>query len=239
MSAAGSSTGWTRVAEASAQVPRQVQIVQRSAFSIGAIVIHVGAGGKRAKDRSRDLGGRLAAGSPDGRIRAVVARALAPPPTPRPLTRAEYDRMGDLHFFRGERVELVRGTVVRKSPIGPSHASVVDRLVELLVPPLVGRARVRVQQPFAASDESEPEPDIAVVPSGSYSERHPDRAMLIIEVAESSLEYDRETKGPLYAACGVAEYWIVDVGDRVIDVCTEPSGGRYASVRRARAGERF
>jgi Uma2 family endonuclease len=129
--------------------------------------------------------------------------------------------MGELASSRGARVELIHGRVVAMSPIGPAHASVVDRLAELLVPALVGRARVRIRQPFAASEDSEPEPDVAIVPAGTYADRHPDRAWLIIEVAESSLDYDRETKAPMYARCGVPEYWIVDVAGRALEVRTE------------------
>jgi Uma2 family endonuclease len=92
-------------------------------------------------------------------------------------------------------------------------------------------------QPFAASNESEPEPDVAIVPSGNYVDRHPDRALLIIEVAESSLAYDRETKAPIYAASGVPEYWIVDVAGRAVEVHAGSDGQRYSSARRARAGD--
>lgn len=153
-------------------------------------------------------------------------------PAPRRLTRAEYDRMAELGFFRGERVELIRGTVIAMSPIGPPHGSVVDRLTEMLVPRLLGRARVRIQQPFLAIDESEPEPDVAIVPLARYSKEHPDQAHLIIEVADCSLAHDRDTKAPLYAATGVTEYWLVDVETQAVHVHTEPSEGRYVRVDR-------
>jgi Uma2 family endonuclease len=145
--------------------------------------------------------------------------------------------MGNLGFFRGERVELVEGIVVRMSPIGPAHASAVQRLTELLLPRLLGRATVRTQQPFVASDDSEPEPDVAVVPEGRYADRHPDAALLIVEVAESSLEYDRLTKGPLYAASRVGEYWVVDLVGRAVEVYTNPAHGSYTRTRRALEGE--
>ncbi len=151
---------------------------------------------------------------------------------PRQLTRAEYDKLGELGFFRGERVELIHGIVMRMSPIGTTHAEVVDRLSEWLVAALRGRARVRIQQPFLAADESEPEPDVAVVPLRSYADEHPKEASLVIEVAESSLEYDRETKAPLYAASGAAEYWIVDLASRSVEIHDTPAGGAYARVRR-------
>jgi Uma2 family endonuclease len=103
---------------------------------------------------------------------------------------------------------------------------------------LQGRASLRIQQPLVAQDESEPEPDVALVPVGRYADRHPDRALLVIEVAESSLAYERETKGPLYASSGVAEYWIVDVIGRAIEVYAGPEGGRYLDARRLVEGER-
>lgn len=149
------------------------------------------------------------------------------------MTRVEYDRMTELGFFRGERVELIHGIVVRMAPIGPPHAEVVDRLNAMLMRALGDRARVRIQQPYLAWDESEPEPDVAVVPARSYAEAHPDRAHLIVEVADSSLAYDRETKAPLYAASNVAEYWLVDVSGQCVEVFNAPEDGRFTKHRRA------
>jgi Uma2 family endonuclease len=155
---------------------------------------------------------------------------------PRRLRRAEYDKLAGEGFFRGERVELIQGIVVEMSPVGPAHANPLDLLVEQLVPLLVGRARVRVQQPFIVADDSEPEPDLAIVPLGQYAERHPDRAHLIVEVAETPLEYDRDTKAPLYAAAGVEQYWIVDVNARRIEVYEGVSSRRYTRVRHVEVG---
>ena len=102
---------------------------------------------------------------------------------------------------------------------------------------VAGRARVRIQQPLVAFDESEPEPDVAVVPVGPYAKAHPDRAHFLVEVAESSLAYDRETKAPLYAASDVPEYWVVDVAARAVEVCSAPIAGRYTSVVRFTAAD--
>jgi Uma2 family endonuclease len=158
---------------------------------------------------------------------------------PRLLRRDEYDRMGQLGFFDGERVELIRGTVVRMWPIGPPHADLVDRLMTLFVRGLGDRARVRIQQPFLAVDESEPEPDVAIVPSRSYAEEHPREAFLVIEVAESSLAYDRETKAPLYAQSGVPEYWIIDVVAHAVEVFDRLADGVYRRSRRIERGGRL
>lgn len=167
---------------------------------------------------------------------------LSPVPTqprsaPRRFTRAEYDRLVSLGFFRHERIELLHGTIVRMSPIGPPHRAVVDRLTRLLVPRLLDRALVCIQQPLCAWDESEPEPDVSVVPLGDYSVDHPERAYLVIEVADSSLDEDRATKAPLYAASAVPEYWIVNLVERVVEIHTEPDGALYRNIRRVRARE--
>ncbi len=156
---------------------------------------------------------------------------------PRRLTRAEYGRMVRLGFFGDEHLELLRGMVVAMAPIGPPHRTVVDILNEMLVIALQGRALVSVQNPFAAADESEPEPDLAVVPPGKYREDHPHHAFLLIEVADSSLEADRDVKGPLYAASNVPEYWIVNLVDQVVEVYTDPVSERYRTVRTAGRGE--
>jgi Uma2 family endonuclease len=135
-------------------------------------------------------------------------------------------------LFANERVELVRGMLVEMSPIGSRHADPIDVLNRHFIRALGDSAVVRVQQPFAANNDSEPEPDLALVPPGRYADRHPDRAFLLIEVADESLHYDRETKGPLYAASGIGEYWIVDVNARCLEVYDRPEGEAYARVRR-------
>lgn len=157
---------------------------------------------------------------------------------PRLISRAEYDRLVAAGLFQNERVELIRGIVVKMAPIGPPHADPIDVLNRHFVRAVGDEAVVRVQLPFAASDDSEPEPDLALVLPRRYADRHPDRAFLIVEVADTSLEHDRETKGPIYAASGVPEYWIVDVKARRIEVHDEAAGGRYGRVRCFGAGDR-
>src|SRR6185369_9765060 len=110
--------------------------------------------------------------------------------------RAEYDQLVAMGVFDNEKVELIKGFIVRMSPTGVPHASVVQALNELFVLALVpsGRASIRIQSPFAASDDSEPEPDVAVLPPGPYRDDHPKAAFLVIEVSESSPRYDRGEK---------------------------------------------
>jgi Uma2 family endonuclease len=156
--------------------------------------------------------------------------ALVPPEKVRPLRRAEYDRLVMLGMLRGENVELLYGRLVRMSPQGQPHVFSVTRLNKLLVRALGDRAEVRVQAPFGASDVSEPEPDIAIVANGDYLDEHPRRAHLLIEVSDSSLQDDRRLKGPLYAAAGVPEYWIVDLVAGAVEVHREPGRDGYASI---------
>jgi Uma2 family endonuclease len=163
--------------------------------------------------------------------------AYLEPETLRPISRIEYDRMVALGLFEDEHVELLHGVLVAMSPQGPAHNEVVDRLNELLVPALLGRARVRIQGAFAASEDSQPEPDVAVFPRENYGTAHPTHALLVVEVSESSLGKDRGIKKALYAAIGVPEYWIVNLEDRVVEVYTQPEDGLYADAETKGAEE--
>lgn len=154
----------------------------------------------------------------------------------RRLRREEYDRLVDLGLFAGEHVELIRGVIVRMSPQGAPHAAPIEILTELLVPALLGRARVRVQLPLVAPDDSEPEPDLAIVARGDHGTEHPTAAHLVIEVARSSAAYDRGTKAPLYAAMGVPDLWIVDVTNRVVEVYRQPHEDGYQHMEVLSAG---
>lgn len=158
--------------------------------------------------------------------------------TPHRLTRAEYHRLIELGFFQDAHIELIHGILVDMSPIGLSHRIVVDRLMRLLVPALAGRADVSIQQPYRAAGESEPEPDVSVCPLGETSAGHPGRAHLIIEVSDTSLEYDRLTKSRLYAASSVQEYWVVNLVQRVVEIHADPVEGQYTASSRATPGTR-
>jgi Uma2 family endonuclease len=168
----------------------------------------------------------------------LVARAFAAiePERFRPLKRSEYDRLVELGLFQNERIELIRGVLVTMSPRYAPHASTVEKLTELLVVQVQRRFRVRVQLPLALSDDSEPEPDLAVVSPGNYDSEHPTTALLVIEVADSSLQQDR-AKAAVYASAGVGEYWIVNLNARTVEVSSSPDGDRYAEVRTVREGD--
>jgi Uma2 family endonuclease len=167
----------------------------------------------------------------------VTVAPFIEPELTRRVKRDEYHRMAEVGIFDGERVELLRGAIIKMSPTNPPHADTLDRLAEILLPALVGRARVRTQGPVLAADDSEPEPDLAVFALGDYSGRHPDRVMLVVEVSDSPLRKDRLLKGPLYAESGFEEYWIVDVAARTVEVHRGPLGDGWKSVTRHDATE--
>ena len=149
----------------------------------------------------------------------------------RPLRRAEYDLLVEHGMFgEDERIQLLDGELVVLSPQKAPHAGIVEALTERLVPALVGRARVRVQLPLAAGEHSEPEPDVAVVPADEPRDRHPQRALLVIEVAHETLRLDLVRKARIYAAAGVPVYWVIDVHADVVHVHTDPTPDGYTSV---------
>lgn len=154
----------------------------------------------------------------------------------------EYYRMIDAGILsEDDRVELIDGEVIKMSPIGKFHAACVKRLLELFVL-LVGRtATVSVQDPIRLSDFSEPQPDIALLKRRDdfYSSGHPmpEDVLLVVEVADTSIQYDRAIKMPLYARSGIPEVWIVDVARDLIEVYARPVNGRFQDFREARRGE--
>jgi Uma2 family endonuclease len=155
---------------------------------------------------------------------------------PQPLTRVEYERMVERGVFDDERVELICGELVPMSPQGPRHMAVIRRLTRLLVHAAAQRADVHAQGPLAVSDDSEPEPDIALI-APVPDDVHPSTAYLVVEVAYTSLARDRGIKAALYAGCGVPEYWIIDVDEQVIEVRSKPRAGAYRNVATRRRGD--
>jgi len=150
--------------------------------------------------------------------------ATAPERTRR-WTRVEYDRLIDVGFFQpGEHLELLGGHLIVSEPQGTLHAVAVGLVEEALRACFGSGWVVRVQMPIALDDESEPEPDVAVVPGThrDYETAHPTRPALLVEVAESSLAAARGTKAALYAHAGIADYWILNLVDRVLEVCRDP-----------------
>jgi Uma2 family endonuclease len=157
--------------------------------------------------------------------------------TRRRFTLDEYHRMAEVGILNeDDRVELIRGEIVQMSPIGSRHASCVARLNDVLVGSLRGRAVLWPQNPLTIMPDSEPQPDIIVLRYRHDFYRNalprPADAALLIEVADSSLRYDRRLKAPLYAEAGVTEYWIVDLDGGAVEVHCHPAAGQYGSVER-------
>jgi Uma2 family endonuclease len=146
------------------------------------------------------------------------------------FTADEYMRMAEVGILgEDERIELIHGEILTMSPIGPRHCTAVDRFNYLLVTALGARAWVRVQSTVRLLPDTMPEPDLAVLRRQDYSQAHPTPAdtLLVIEVAETSLAYDRGRKAALYAEAGILEYWVADTTGEAVEVHREPDGQRY------------
>jgi Uma2 family endonuclease len=155
-------------------------------------------------------------------------------------TREEYYQLAEKGFFPpGKRVELIDGVIYEMSPQKSPHATGISLVLEALRAAFPQGHHVRVQLPLALSDDSEPEPDLAVV-SGrprDYLEDHPKTAALIVEVSHSSSFHDRERKRSRYARSGIPEYWIVDVTGKQLEVYRNPGEGGYQTRLILKTGE--
>lgn len=153
----------------------------------------------------------------------------------------EFHRIAEIGIFsKDDRVELIEGEIIHMTPIGSRHAACVDRLNRLFSQRLGERAIVRIQSPVRLGQHSEPQPDLALLRlrEDFYARAHPGPAevLLIVEVAETSLETDRAVKGPLYSQAGIPEIWFVDLAQGLIELHREPSAQGYQTVRTMRRG---
>jgi len=154
-------------------------------------------------------------------------------------SRIEYERLIDLGVFQpSDPIELIGGELMVAEPQGAPHYTSIQKTARVLERAFGPSWNVRTQGPMGLDDESEPEPDVAVVPGEpeDYRSSHPSLADLVVEVSESSLAFDRGHKGSVYARAGILDYWIVNLVDRVLEVYREPApdaaapfGVRYAS----------
>lgn len=153
--------------------------------------------------------------------------------------RSEYEQLVDLGLFHDKPIELIGGQLMVAEPQGSYHANAISVAEDALRAILPRGWLVRSQMPVALDEESEPEPDVTVV-QGSRADlwnAHPARLSLVVEVAESSLAFDRDEKGSLYARAGIADYWIVNLVDHAVEVYRDPVpdaaalyGWRYRSL---------
>ena len=169
--------------------------------------------------------------------RKLTERKLA---TPKRFTIAEYHRLTTIGFFaEDDRVELIRGEITKMAAKGTAHTVCCRNLLRELAGLAVGRAELQCQDPILLPSGSEPEPDFAIarLRADNYLSGHPtpDDLLLVIEIADSSLDYDREVKRSLYAEAGIGHYWIFNLIERCLEVYSEPfqNGGLFDyAVRR-------
>ncbi len=154
---------------------------------------------------------------------------------------ADYERLVELGLLHGVPVELIDGRLMVAEPQGSYHATAVGAVDDALRGAIPPGWIVRAQMPLALGEDSEPEPDVALVRGArvDFRQRHPARPALAIEVADASVAFDRENKGSLYARAGIEDYWIVNLVDRVVEVYREPRpdptaphGWRYQTTAR-------
>lgn len=147
--------------------------------------------------------------------------------TRKKFTIAEYHQLVDLGFFtEDEKIELIRGEIINMAPKRTPH-SVCNSLLWKKLYQLIGQqAEIRVQEPITLPSDSEPEPDVVVakLKADNYLSAHPvaENIILVVEIADSTLKYDREVKIPLYAEAGINDYWIFNLVDKCLEVYTKP-----------------
>jgi Uma2 family endonuclease len=156
----------------------------------------------------------------------------------------EYYQMAEAGILmEDDRVELLEGEVVEMTPIGRRHAACVNRLNRLFSRQVGEHAIVSIQNPVHLSEYSEPQPDLALLQPRPdfYAQAHPgtEDVLLVVEVAETSADSDRNVKVPLYARAGIPEVWLVDLAEECVEIYRKPSPRGYGEVRRAWRGERL
>ncbi|MCU0348395.1 MAG: Uma2 family endonuclease [Saprospiraceae bacterium] len=159
------------------------------------------------------------------------------------LTVTDYHKMAEVGILdEDDRVELINGEIIEMSPIGSIHTSRLKRIMRLFHNmPNVDKYLVSVQDPIFLGKYSEPQPDLAILHfrADFYEEKHPEPQdiLLVIEVSDTSLGYDREVKKPLFAAAGIPELWIVNIEDEQVEVYKTPQNGDYSNRQDFKRGE--
>lgn len=158
------------------------------------------------------------------------------------LTVAEYHKMAEVGILdEDDRVELINGEIIEMSPIGKLHVNRVNRITSVFKKLPDEKAILSVQNPVSIAPYSEPEPDISLLEfrADFYEDQLPsaENVLLVIEVADTSLGYDREVKKPLFAAAGIPELWIVNIEDEQVEVYKNPQNGDYTNRQDYRRGD--
>jgi Uma2 family endonuclease len=162
----------------------------------------------------------------------------------RKFTTEQYHLMHEAGVFaEGDRLELINGEIAEMSPIGRKHAVCVTRLNELFFSRLLGKVQIWSQNPILLNNGSEPQPDLAILKRREdfYAEALPTPSdiLLVIEVADSTIAYDREVKSPLYAAAGIPEMWLFDLNRKIIEGYSQPSTLGYKRMQRYEQNDTF
>lgn len=160
--------------------------------------------------------------------------------TRRRFTVHEYHRMAEAGILHeDDRVELMDGEVVEMNPIGSRHANCVRKLNRILSGQVGDDVLMDVQNPIQLDEHREPQPDLAIIRARDYKDSlpAPEDALIVIEVSDTTLAYDKGVKLPLYASFGISEAWIVDLAAEIVERHTEPSGNGYRLTARAGRGE--
>jgi hypothetical protein len=160
----------------------------------------------------------------------MITTAIQPTQTPQPVrfTVQDYHRLVELGFLgEDDHIELIRGELIRTAARGTAHDACITRLLRVLLPSIGERATLQCQSPITLAFDGEPEPDFAIVQNreDDYASAHPTakETLLVIEVADSSLEYDRTVKLALYAEAAIPHYWLFNVIDRTLEAYSEPA----------------
>ena len=148
----------------------------------------------------------------------------------------EYYKMAEVGILKPtDRVELIEGEIIAMSPINTPHMGIVNILNRLLFKNILEDVTISIQNPLRTDQLNEPEPDLLVAKfrKDGYSKKHisPSDTMLVIEVADSSLKYDRQVKIPLYAQAKIKEYWIVNIQKEQIEQYSQPEGDKFLSKK--------
>ncbi len=155
---------------------------------------------------------------------------------------SEWRKLGEAGIFPPDsRVELINGEIIEMSPIGSNHAGHINRLSQVFASLIPGQAMFSAQNPLQLSNFSEPEPDLMLLlpREDFYADQHPQAAdvLLLIEVADSSLEYDQGFKLQLYARHNIPEYWVLNLNDQCLQVFRKPHGDNYEEKTTLRRGD--
>ena len=143
------------------------------------------------------------------------------------FTLEEYHRLTEIGFFHeDDRIELIKGEIIEMAAKGTAHETCISKLLRELVRLLGDAATLRCQSPIVLANKSEPEPDFAIVQNRTddYLSAHPSPGdvLLVMEVADSSIDYDKNVKIPLYAEAGISDYWIFNLFNNQLEACSEP-----------------